>query len=303
VAFLGVSAHVSIAHLIAPTFRAWLEERKTGSSRYPVFVVAAQGGGIYAASTTGAFLAAMQDHCPAFARAISAVSGGSVGASLFNAAFAASIARGTNRKAPVDVEPGCDSLFAKPGELSWRLRAITQDDHISPVLAYLAPDLLRGLMPTGLRPERGEADSRSACDSGYSTRVSRDRILEMSFIDSFRRTAPSSSASDDVCSDRKETNLLAHPFSEGWSQKGDLPALILNATWVETGYRVAFAPFALQPFGGGTLYSFDSFPKRPDPALIQAAVISARFPGITPPWTLSLGMGARMTFGRCPAEC
>ena len=105
---------------LAVTFHGWLAERRTGSSRYPVFVVAAQGGGIYAASTAGTFLATMQDHCPAFARhvfAISAVSGGSIGASLFNAAFADSIARGTNRKAPVDVEPGCDSLFAKPGEL------------------------------------------------------------------------------------------------------------------------------------------------------------------------------------------
>src|SRR5208337_814517 len=36
---------------IAPTFHAWLAERKTGTSHYPVFVVAAQGGGIYAAST------------------------------------------------------------------------------------------------------------------------------------------------------------------------------------------------------------------------------------------------------------
>ena len=142
---------------LAATFHAWLAERKTGSSRYPVFVVAAQGGGIYAASTAGAFLATMQDHCPAFARhvfAISAVSGGSVGASLFNAAFADSIARGTNRKAPVDVEPGCDSLFAKPGELSRRLRAITQDDHISPVLAYLVPDFLGGLIPGRLRSKR-----------------------------------------------------------------------------------------------------------------------------------------------------
>ena len=87
------------------------------------------------------------------------------------------------------------------------------------------------------------------------------------------------------------------PFSDGWSQKGDLPALLLNATWVETGYRVAFAPFALQPFGGGTLYSFDSLSKVPsDPMLIKAAVISARFPGLMPPWTFSLDKGSRLTF-------
>ncbi len=285
---------------LAATFHAWLGERRTGSSRYPVFVVAAQGGGIYAASTAGAFLATMQDHCPAFARhvfAISAVSGGSVGASLFNAALADSIARGTNRKAPVDVEPGCDSLFAKPGELSRRLRAVTQDDHISPVLAYLVPDFLGGLIPSSLHLKSGEPDRGSPCDSGRSPWGSRDRILEKSFIDSFKRSGPSSKGADDDCPDQKERNLLVRPFSDGWSQKGDLPALLLNATWVETGYRVAFAPFALQPFGGGTLYSFDSLSKGPsDPTLISAAVISARFPGLMPPWTFKLDKGSHLTF-------
>ena len=285
---------------LAATFHAWLAERRTGSSRYPVFVVAAQGGGIYAASTAGAFLATMQDHCPAFARhvfAISAVSGGSVGASLFNAAFADSIARGTNRKAPVDVEPGCDSLFAKPGELSRRLRAVTQDDHISPVLAYLVPDLLGGLVPGSLRLKSGEPDRGSPCDIGHSPWGSRDRILEKSFIDSFKRNGPTSKGADDACPDQKERNLLVYPFLDSWSLKGDLPALLLNATWVETGYRVAFAPFALQPFGGGTLYSFDSLSKEPsDPSLIKAAVISARFPGLMPPWTFSLDKGSRLTF-------
>ena len=104
------------------------------------------GGGIYAASTAGAFLATMQDHCPAFARhvfAISAVSGGSVGASLFNAAFADSIARGTNRKAAVDASLVATGVLRWQEKLPRRLRAITQDDHISPVLTYLVPDFLR----------------------------------------------------------------------------------------------------------------------------------------------------------------
>ncbi len=284
---------------IGPAFHAWLAERKSGSSRYPVFVVAAQGGGIYAASTAGAFLAMMQDHCPAFARhvfAISAVSGGSVGASLFNAAFADSIARGTNRKAPVDVEPGCDSLFARPGELSRRLRAITQDDHISPVLAYLVPDFLRGIVLATRRRESGEPDRMSPCE-GRSAWGSRDRILENSFIDSFKRTNPSIKSADGDCPEQKERNLLAQPFSDGWSQKGDVPALLLNATWVETGYRVAFAPFSLQSFGAGTLYSFDNLSGRPsDPSLIKAAVISARFPGLMPPWDFQLDKGSRLTF-------
>ncbi len=284
---------------LAPTFQAWLAERKTGSGRYPVFVVAAQGGGIYAASTAAAFLATMQDHCPAFARhifGISAVSGGSVGASLFNAAFAESIERGTNRKAAVDVEPGCDSFFARQGELTRRLRKITQDDHISPVLAYLTPDFLGGLVSGGLWVSR-RADRALGCgDSGWS---GRDQILERSFMRSFRQWGPSRTGpSGAACSSQKDRDdPLLRPFSAGWSEKGDVPALILNATWVETGYRVAFSPFALGPLGGGTLYSFDNLYKKPaDPPLIQAAVISARFPVLMPPWTFKLDKGSRLTF-------
>jgi 6-phosphogluconolactonase/glucosamine-6-phosphate isomerase/deaminase len=52
-----------------------------------VFVVSAAGGGIYAASIAALFLARMQDECPTFAQhvfAISSVSGGSLGAGIFN---------------------------------------------------------------------------------------------------------------------------------------------------------------------------------------------------------------------------
>lgn len=277
---------------IAEKFRVWLAERKTGP-RYPVFIVAAQGGGIYAASSTGAFLATMQDHCPAFARhvfAISAVSGGSVGATLFNAAFADSIARGTNRKAAVDVEPGCDSLFEKPGELSKRLTAITQEDHISPVLAYLLPDVISPLF-AGFIP-------KSKCALPAASSYGRDNILEKSFLYSFRLSDPSLRKRDyTVCPRAADRNLMLQPFSKVWSEKGDAPALLLNATWVETGYRVAFSPFDLKPIGAGTLYSFENLKNKPsDPPLIQAAIISARFPGIMPPWTFKLDRGSRWTF-------
>ncbi len=277
---------------IAVKFRAWLYERKTGP-RYPVFVVAAQGGGIYAASSAGAFLATMQDHCPAFARhifAISAVSGGSVGAALFDAAFADSVARGTNRKAAIDVEPGCDKLFGEPGELSKRLRAITQEDHISPVLAYLLPDLLSPLLPAIVRKGR--------CDPSASASFGRDRILEKSFLFSFRLSDPLKRRLDtSVCPNHPVENLMIKPFSKVWSEKEDAPALVLNATWVETGYRVAFSPFDLQPIGGGTLYSFANLKDNPtDPPLIEAAVVSARFPGLMPPWIFRLEGKSRLTF-------
>ena len=57
---------------------------------YPVFVVSAQGGGLYAAYNTATFLARLIDLCPGFRRhlfAISSVSGGSVGAAVFASAL------------------------------------------------------------------------------------------------------------------------------------------------------------------------------------------------------------------------
>ncbi|MFX7866411.1 hypothetical protein ABTK37_20655, partial [Acinetobacter baumannii] len=56
--------------------------------KFPLYVVAAEGGGIYAATHAASFLAEIQDMCPGFSHhlfAISGVSGGSVGAAVFNA--------------------------------------------------------------------------------------------------------------------------------------------------------------------------------------------------------------------------
>jgi hypothetical protein len=267
---------------------SWLKARNAGG-RYPVFIVAAQGGGIYAASSTAAFLAMMQDHCPSFAKhvfAISGIAGGSIGASLFNAALA---------ETPVSDKQGCDS-FADAGPLTRRLQVITQDDHMSPVLAYLLPDVIRGFAG----PRRP-----SVCwDESPVAWLGRDQILEKSFIYSFNKSRPGAPrANGDVCPKRTDASLLQRPLADTWSlyRNGIVPALILNATWVETGYRVAASPFALKQFGGGTLYSFDELKGdfqigAPDPTLIEAAVISARFPMIMPPAALNLNNEFRLTF-------
>src|SRR5262249_39717770 len=53
---------------------------------YPVYIVAAEGGGMYAGYHVASFLGRMQDFCPNFAEhtfAVSSVSGGSLGAGVF----------------------------------------------------------------------------------------------------------------------------------------------------------------------------------------------------------------------------
>ena len=69
----------------------WYRERKDKDAYqnepYPVYLIAAEGGGLYAAQFTAKVLARLQDRCPNFAQhvfAISSVSGGSLGASVFS---------------------------------------------------------------------------------------------------------------------------------------------------------------------------------------------------------------------------
>lgn len=231
-------------------FRQWIEARradierfKAGSGRrYPVFLVAAQGGGIYAASATAAFLSALQDRCPSFARhvfAISAVSGGAVGASAFQ----------TMLQPPAD-----DSVCrvhgdtpAGAGPLQTRTAGVMQDDHFSPLLGMMLLDL------AGFDSDRAVALERS-----------------------FERSVAA----------RGQPGNLAQAFDSHWTPQSKSPALLLNATWVETGYHVAFAPFALNGMRDKTFYGFSDAglapAYRPGITLAQAAMTSARFPGVLP---------------------
>ncbi len=190
----------SLEDVVASAFSAWLKARNTGQDHYPVFILAAQGGGIYAASSTAAFLASMQDHCPTFAShvfAISAVSGGSVGASLFNAALA---------EAPSGSATGCTG-FMKQGPLTQRLQAITQDDHMSPVIAYLLPDVVRGIFS----PERSKVCTN---EKGIAW-LGRDQILEKSFIYSFTSSRPDGKTRKQVCPEPGDKIRLCSPrFSQ-----------------------------------------------------------------------------------------
>ncbi|MEM9726419.1 MAG: hypothetical protein AAF909_13295, partial [Pseudomonadota bacterium] len=77
---------------VEAAFIQWAQDPRRaplpGPGRRPVFIIAASGGGAYAAAHTAHVLGALQDANPSFADhifAISGVSGGSVGATLFHA--------------------------------------------------------------------------------------------------------------------------------------------------------------------------------------------------------------------------
>ena len=121
----------TVSDAARPTLNAyldqWLAARKGLASTahpYPVFIVAAEGGGIRAGYWTATVLGALQDAQPAFAPhvlALSGVSGGSVGAGVFAALVA-------NDGAPPS---GCTQGYAACA------RAVTGADLLSAPLASM----------------------------------------------------------------------------------------------------------------------------------------------------------------------
>jgi hypothetical protein len=243
------------------------------AAKYPVFIIAAEGGGIYAASAASTFLARLQDAAPHFAQhvfAISGVSGGAIGATVFQAldqatavryASTASAANGPSAPSACPQYPNEPAVKADLKSLSEKVRAVMEDDHFSPVVGSIFPELVGS--PTG-----------------------RDAALTASFQDSV------------AAYDALAGQCLQAPFAAHWSDAATAPALVLNSTWVETGFRVAFAPFHLHDINEA-LYSFSdqlmpdeecpSVPgKQSCVSLMAAATVSARFPLILPPFSAVL---------------
>ncbi|PYI93364.1 MAG: hypothetical protein DME97_06415 [Verrucomicrobia bacterium] len=118
---------------VIKSFRQWYDfaEKNDGAGVvHPLYVVATEGGGIRAAYWTATVLGELQDKNPGFAShlfAISGVSGGSLGAVVFNALLA---------------EPTAN------GKLREKADAILGQDFLSPALgSMLYPDFIQRFLP------------------------------------------------------------------------------------------------------------------------------------------------------------
>ncbi|RTE94857.1 hypothetical protein D6B98_03555 [Bradyrhizobium sp. LVM 105] len=283
-----------------PAFRDWLALRHVPSKlsaqdqKYPIFVVAAQGGGQYAAYHTALSLARLYDTCPKLKDhvfAISGVSGGSLGAAIFSELLRRSEPLGEN----------CSTESAGVGILEKSVREFFEFDLVTPVVATgLFFDL-----PSLAIPQLHLAPDRA-------------RTLELAV-----KHAINSSAG---LNDDRDTM----PFYSSWSASGVAPALFLNTTSANYGrpillsqlymtdkrskffFSSLFAPVlsALMPQTGtdkehlrivqrmvvsgirASEYSrpnyFNILEYRPDLqlSLVTAAILSARFPYVTPPGVL-----------------
>jgi hypothetical protein len=246
---------------IGEAFDAWLRARADATSRtgpYPVFLIAAEGGGIRAAYITAQILSAIQDVCPAFAQhvfAISGVSGGSLGSGVFAGLTARQAA---NR-------PGlpCDAGGQSTDAMRKAADRVLARDFLSPVVAMsLYPDLVQRFLfvPFG--------------------KLDRARALEDGFARAWRDEFPTGWGFDSSFYD-----LRSGPSSV-------VPALFLNTTQVETGDRVAIANLYPDASVASRLTTMASRDSGLNMSMSTAVGLSARFTYVTPEGKIAFANGA-----------
>ena len=245
-------------------FKQWLEHRcgydPHSKTPYPVFIVSAEGGGLRTAYFTSLVLSAAQDKDPQFAHhlfAISGVSGGSVGGTVF--------AKLTDKYVQPNSATPCG--FTNQQNMTSMTNEILGKDLLSPVLAgALYPDLLQRFLFWPIH------------------RFDRARALE----DGLGHAWSNATHTSDFFNKQPFYQL-----SNNFAYKST-PALFLNTTQVETGQRMVVSSLGLwnadrspdQNLSG--LLSLDRIPKivPPNLSVATAAFLSARFPFITPPGSI-----------------
>lgn len=279
---------------IRDAFRSWYAERadreayEKAGKPYPVFIVSAAGGGLYAADFTATALGRIQDRCPGFAQhvfAISGVSGGGLGAAVFNRLIA-----GESQVTAAEMRQGtldpCLLAHERPRNrlsIEDQARLFHWEDFLAPIAgAGFFPDFLQRVLPVPV----GIFDRARAFEKSLDTRW-QDMHAKIGVPGCGGDCAP-----------------FSKPFLLHWRSDGASPALVLNATDADLGYRVVVAPFAVTPLPTSqapvyvpseysALTDFHSLLLNKDVALGTAVGISARFPWLLPPATFTVPDGGR----------
>ena len=247
--------------------RGWLHERRdeiAASTQYPVFVVAASGGGIRAAYWTASVLGEAQDRCPAFARhtlALSGVSGGSLGVAVFAALIAQNPAAA--------LAPSSPCLADALPQVGTRTRAarVLEEDFLAPTVAtMLYPDLVYRFLPLAFLPQH-------LTDRG----VTLERSWERAWFG------------------HEKNDRFAQAF--GALRAGEaarvVPALFLNSTTVETGDRIIVSnvDVSAPPFSS----AYDALKIAGHEMPLSTAVhLSARFTYVSPAGSLRTGADRKL---------
>ncbi|MCI4660804.1 MAG: hypothetical protein MRY63_03140 [Neomegalonema sp.] len=259
---------------IEEAFEQWYRGRadriafERAGKPYPVYLVAAQGGGLYAAYQSAMFLARMQDECPNFTQhvfAMSGVSGGAVGTTVFTSLaqrYAPNIAVDDPEAYP------CGNLTEEGVNFEQLTRDLLKRDFLSPLAsALLFPDLTARFSPVPI-PQ-------------FDRAVALERAFEQTWAD---------------IADTSEGNPLEEGLLSYWSPFGSAPVLMVNTTEADSGRQLVFSPV---PDLGPDLRSYATLavPARndagevegvPDMRLSTVMGLSARFPYITPAGSVTL---------------
>lgn len=254
---------------IDEAFQAWLASRtdrpayEAAQRPYPVYIVAAEGGGLYAGNLAAQFLTRMQDLCPSFAHhlfAVSSVSGGSLGTAVFGGLMA-------DQPQANQLEP-CKRNVTGPGPLELRAKQILSSDFLAPAIwGMLFPDFLQRFIPHPV-PE-----------------LDRARVLELAFEKAWVGNGPNPMTRGlfDLCG----TGMAG-------CAAGATPYLVFNVTNIETGLQMALSPLDLSSVGQnidpsakitGKIYDFfGATSATPFHVPLSTAVgLTARFPWVSPP--------------------
>jgi hypothetical protein len=208
-------------------FLAWLEVRREAikayrdkGKTYPVLVVAAQGGGVYAAYHSALSLARLYDACPEVVDhmfVLSGVSGGALGSAVF-AELVRSVPE-AYRVQPGKVAEGCNPRPGAP-KLEEKVKAFFATDFLTPVvdsaLLFDFPSLLVPWLRFGM-------------DRAYA--------LEFAFEDAWRKVAKENVNAAHRKVQPPPVGLEAN-FYGRWAPDGPAPALFLGATGVNSGVPV-----------------------------------------------------------------
>ena len=237
---------------IEDQFTQWFEKRpdrafyKDKNVPYPVYIVAAQGGGIYASYHAAMFMARMQDLCDTFGQhvfAISAVSGGALGAATFTSLMrahplkpATPCRREDNRwiiDSPKPIfkkfvfENGAPVEFTRTTqEMTHRILG-ANTDFLSPLTFYLFfPDFLARFSPLPI----DSFDRAIGLERAFA-KAWDDAIAQLPKDETFWRA------------------IAANPFTQSFREQQEgfaetaMPALVVATTGVSSGLPWVIAPF------------------------------------------------------------
>lgn len=277
----GLNDNHKVEHKIVATdntsieknFEAWLLSRgdrkwfADNGKPYPVYVVAAEGGGMFAGYHIASWLGNLQDSCDRFAQhtfGISSVSGGSLGAAVFAGLTQMS---GANH----DFRPCAHRRYPY---FNWTSAAFFRNDLLAPLVgATLFPDFLQRLIPWPIKA------------------FDRAGALEEAFSVTWDKSVPSFVG-------KKPDGLFKRPLHSLWDPKGVTPALFLNTSSVASGSRVTIGPLHYTQTSTGMHLNtalcapYDDRTTTIELPLATAVSLSARFPWLTPAGWFDLSRSA-----------